>query len=229
MAGSAHLLLGLPDARWLAPALQLNLDHGAYVDPSWLDALPAGALARRLLDGGRGQRRLSAYLGEALALDGAYCTDFSDPRARLVLLPGGLLRQLCLYIGLASHSDLLRKELDGARVRALRQAVGDHAYDFAIKRAPLLGRLPAAGPLADSVEPRLYALDGAAALAGWLAGADADLAGVLGRRFALKLPMPWRQAIERATRPAADDVPAWSPILRKLLHEIAPEWSPLLG
>ena len=217
-------LLGLPEHRWLAPALALNLDPLAAVDPSWLGDLPHGDLIHRLRKSPRAAKGVGAYLFEALELNSTWCADFSRPSARVLLLPGDLLQRLCLYLGLALFSERLRNEIEGARVRAVRDAVGAEAYDFALKRAPLLGRLPPAPPLPADVEPRLaFELAGAGTLAADLcAGPDK---GSL-RRLALKLPKHWSATIDSAI-PVEGPSPDYSSLLRRLLEEVSPRWSPL--
>lgn len=217
-------ILGLPDRRWLVPALALNLDPFAAVDPSWIDDLPHGDLVRRLRGSPRAAKGVGAYLFESLELDSTWCADFSRPSTRILLLPGDLLRRLCLYLGLALSCERLRNEIDGARVRSVRDSVGTEAYDFALKRAPLLGRLPQATPLAPELEPRLsFQLAGAGTLAADLtSGANG---GPL-RRLTLKLPKRWSTLIDPEMPTEAPDAD-YAPLLRKLLDEVSPQWSPL--
>lgn len=227
-SGSPHSGLGLPSRYWLGAALALTLSPTRFVHPSHLDQARFGTLIRRLNAVPRCRADLDDYLLDGLALRDGGCTDFAAPITRLLLLDNEALARLCLYLGLVVQGDALRRELDGQRLRQIRALIGDNAYEFAYKRAPLLGRPPTIEPLTEDAAADLGLMrSGTRCLAAWLgAGVTADLAAARSRRLLLKLPVELSDAL---TEPLAASAPLdrLPPLLAKLLNEALPEWLPL--
>jgi hypothetical protein len=220
-------VLGLPDARWLPAALELQLWPVGFVHDSWYPSLPHGDVAAALRALPDCRAHVNRWLRDVLRLPPATSgVDFAAPLTRLALLPSPVLGRLCLFLGAALYGDALRREIDGARVRLIRAAVGDAAFELATKRAPLLGSLPcAACDLSVATVPDFTA-SGAACCADLLraSGVTEDTR----RRFELKLPRPDADgAAGRAADAGTDGV--MPPFLRKLIAEVSPEWLPLFA
>lgn len=216
--------LGLPDRRWLQTALVFNTQPAVWLHDSWCDVAPHGAIVRRLRAVPQTAPQVSRYLLRVFGLERNYCEDFTSRWARLALLDGSMLEELFLYLGLALRRDELQREILGEPLRRLRQAVGVGGLNFAIKRAPLLGAIPAFAFEPDVVEPRArFTLIGARFCALRLA----ILGQPLLRRMTLKLPAVWSACLNApALQPPAPFVEP-PPVLRKLLRDLPPAWNPL--
>ncbi|NJN46701.1 MAG: SctK family type III secretion system sorting platform protein [Candidatus Competibacteraceae bacterium] len=217
--------LGLPDSRWLKRALTFNFHPVAYLHDSWFDTLPYGDLMRRLRTMPRAAPQVSRHLLQALGLEQDYWYDFSDRRTRLALLNGPTLERLFLYLGLTLRSTELRGELLGERLRPIKQAVGEDGFAFAVKRAPFLGGLPdfSFEPETDDPHTR-FSLIGARFCA------DQLPAEALLKRMALKLPVAWSSLLTANPQPSPVTIdPSLPPLLRKLIKELMPKWTPLFA
>jgi len=220
--------LGLPDDRWLGLALVLNFCPAVYVEDSWLDEIPHGLLVRRLRTEPLAGPYLSRFLREALELNSAYCDDFSDPMARLALLDGDSLQRLFLYLGLTLRSAELRTEIRGAQVNRLKRALGDRVYAFALRRAPFLGSLPDFPFEPGSTDPaERFAQIGLQ----YCWGRFAVLGAGLVRRLFLKLPRDWSAGLSARAGfgTALATPPELPPLVRKLVKEVLPRWTPLFA
>lgn len=220
-------LLGLPDSRFLPLALQLNFLVAASVHDSWLADAPQAELMQRLATQRASLPWLSHYLSDYLDLPKGYCTDFSSPLSRVALLQPKPLQSLCLYLGLGLGSTSLRNELSGERVRRLKQALGPQEFNFATRRAPLLGTPPVFECEPDLGDPhQQYTLTGARFLSARLARMQ-----LLRRHLVLKLPMQWGNALlaEASGHPIEGHREPMTPWVRKLINEAIPEWKALFA
>lgn len=218
--------LGLPNALWHEQALIFNTQPARYLHYSWYERLPHGALLDRLLDSPRARAALSRHLLTTFELDGCYVEDFANPWARLALLDGPWIERLMRRLGLALRSPSLRLELSGKRLRHLKSALSTEDWNFVTREAQLLGRIPEfnSEPQQPDADPtthfgligmRFCVIRGLGAL-------DAALI----RRLALKLPADWAPVLNVARAPRSTELP---PILRKLLRELPPAWTPLFA
>ena len=220
-------LLGLPDQRFLPLALEFNFLVAASVHASWLTGSPHAELLLSLREQRAALPWLSHYLADFLNLPEGYWTDFSSPLSRVALLQPAALESLCLHLGLALASASLRNELSGERVRRLKQALGQHEFLFATRRAPLLGVPPGFECEPDVGDPyQQYALTGARFISARLARMQ-----VLRRRIVLKLPAAWGDALmtEASGHPIEGHREPMTPWVRKLINEAIPEWKPLFA
>jgi hypothetical protein len=219
-------LLGLPDQRWLPLALSLNEQPAAYVHDSWLDDLPQGALVRRLRDQPLALAGLSRYLCDQLLAGESSSLDFTPRWRRLSLLDAPALMRLCLYLGLTLRNDEIRWEIAGSKVRLMRQSLGDEAYAFAVKRAPFFGAPPVFAFEPPPQEARMrFAMIGARFCGERVMASDPGAA----RRMALKLPRAWSAGWDVGAQASTrlNDEPGFSPLMNKLIKEVAPPWAPL--
>lgn len=220
--------LGLPDDRWIEHALVFNFHPVAYIHDSWLGAVPYGDLIERLRGEPRAASHLSRFLREALGLEGKYCEDFSDRMARLALLDGDSIHSLFLYLGLALRNGELRTEIRGPEVSRLKDALGERAYVFAIRRAPFFGSLPDFQFEPGTGDPaERYARIGLQYCWGWLAGLGSGLV----ERLFLKLPRDWSRELvgQQSNRLPADAPVDMPPLLLRLVKETLPRWTPLFA
>lgn len=234
---SDETLLGLPERHWLRLALAFNFQPAGYLHDSWFDHLPQGELIRRLRDEPASAVPINRHLRQILTLDrDSLMQDFSARRSRLALLDGAALMRLSWYAGLALRSHALRSELLGTRLRRLRQALGEEAFTFAVKRAPFLGTIPdfPFEPETDDPQTRFLVIG-----ARYCVLQVAELDGKLARRMVLKLPRDWADWIDpqddtgtRLPDKAANehqDNSGLTPLLRKLIKERLPRWTPLFA
>ena len=224
----ADVDLCLPDQRWIKPAVAFNLAPAGYIHDSWLDALPNGDLVRTLGSQRPAAAALSRYLLDHFDLTGAFFDDFGEPRARLALLDNALLESLFLYAGLTLRSEELRNEIDGSRIARLRQALGGQAIDFAVRRVPFLGTVPAFDYEPDTQEPRTrLTLIGAVFSLSRRAWRDPGYSGRLvlkfHRRLSHGLLATWPASRDR------DDTPGLPPLVRRLINEFMPQCRPLFA
>jgi hypothetical protein len=115
-----------------------NFDIAGYAHPSWADrVLPPNAFSL-LRDCPRTRPRLNALLLRTLADPSTPCFDFDTPLLRLALLPSDVLAQTAFLIGTGLLAPRIRLVIDASEVKAIRNALGVAAYEFALKRFSLL-------------------------------------------------------------------------------------------
>lgn len=115
-----------------------NCYPGGYAHASWLEEHLRPEIYNALRKSHRGMRGLSRVLLRQNDLQDKYCYDFYSPVLRLALLPPDLLGKLTLYSGLALNHRQLAALVDRQTLATIKQQVGESAYRFAVKRAPLL-------------------------------------------------------------------------------------------
>jgi hypothetical protein len=216
--------LGLPGALWREQILIFNMQPVRYLHDSWYERLPHGEVLGRLRDSPRARAALSRHLLTTFELDGRYVEDFTNPWARLALLDGLWIERLMRRLGLALRSPSLRLELSGERLRRLKASLSTADWNFVTREAPLLGRIPTflSEPSQLETDPAThFALIGTRFCV--LQGLGA-LDEALTQRLALKLPADWAPALSATRVPRSTELP---PILRKLLRELPPAWTPL--
>lgn len=205
---------------------EFNLLPSRYLHASWAEALFEPGLWRRLKETPRCEAPLCRLILEKMDLADSFHLDFADPGARLALLDYGVLERLALHAGLLREGAAVRAEIGRDGVLALRRALGEEAYAFALHRAPLLAP---PRPAAEEGGPA-----GAAGLrrraeeAGWrlVMAVASGFPPALHRRFALKLP--------RAGTGMPPDGPSAEPgramgTLIRVLRETEPRWATLFA
>ena len=175
-----------PDPR-LAEFLDLP---SRYVHPSWFEELEHGEVLAGLRDVARVERPLSRLLSRALGLGEAAPGDTAGLDLGVHLLGPAALETLVERLGLSLASPQVRAVLDGPSARALREALGEEGYAFAVGHAALLvddaalRNVPRLDPEAPRESVRSL---GMAALALYCV----DYPAALNARLGLKLPRPW--------------------------------------
>lgn len=220
---------GQPNRQVIAArSLAFNLAPVGYVHPSWYRALKTGSAMEACANIPDLRAPVSEALLEHFGLHRDFVLDFSEPRARLVLLDRALVENLFLYVGAALRSRELRAVLDGRRVSYLRREIGPGAYDFATKRAQLLGPVLdftyGAGDDGAAGNPREALLRTGAAYAlspravaepGYLQRAALMLPIEAGKRLLEDMPV--------AETPDGADLP---PLVRRIIKEFGSRWLP---
>jgi hypothetical protein len=117
---------------------RFNNRPAAYAHPSWLDAWVPAELFRVLRRTRRGADRLSRMLLEQNGLCHDACYDFNPPQWRFALLPVEVIQDLTFYCGLAFQHRRIAGMVDKTVLSHLKESIGEQAYAFAVRRAPLL-------------------------------------------------------------------------------------------
>jgi hypothetical protein len=211
--------------------LAFNFAAAAQIHPERLPEGPAGLVARRLLAGTAGVRRLSVDLGWILGgVNPPFClSEFEDPRLRAALLPRELLEKVVACLGLAVNHRRISRLIARADVLALRAAWGADACEFALRRASFLvgeadwARLSEPGegaPAADEVQA-----GGLRILAACFRGAPPGLMA----RLRLKLPKSADACFPSDGTPQDAGDAAWRLLRRTAIQELTGEWAALLS
>ena len=120
---------------------RFNRHPADYAHPSWFEAFMGRRLYDVLCSSRRAERRLSALLLERHGLSDDCWYDFGHWRWRFALLPPTALLKLVDYCAIAFQHRRIAATVDRAARRRLVAQIGEAAYAFALKRAPLiLGR-----------------------------------------------------------------------------------------
>lgn len=207
---------------------EFNLLPSRYLHASWVEALFEPGLWRRLAAMPRCEAPLCRLILEKTDLAGSFHDDFDDAPARLALLDHAVLERLALHAGLLREGAAVRAAIGRDRVLALRAALGEEAYAFALHRAPLLAPpvpgLPD-GPGGDMAPEELRRRAGQA---GWrlVMAVASGFPPALRRRFALKLPRGAADAEPGA--PQAEPGRAATTLIR-VLKETEPRWATLFA
>ena len=219
-------------APWGGALLRLIADPLEHADPEALPGFPAALPLPRALATPALRGRLGRALCDTSPAALATLRETAQvPRARLALVPAaeavGAMALATSWMLAPQIGTLIRP----AELRAVRAALGEEAYAFALRRATMLP--PASATLAAAlglVDPAaeiagIAALRPGAALFGLAAGA---LPEPLLARLRLRRPAAsWAIACAHCrTDPAGDAALA---ALRRLLRDRAPSWSSWLS
>lgn len=125
-----------------SPIWEFNYKPDRYIHKSWLATVPNGDLLEKLRSTGkRDTTQLSQYLLSQLGFNGEFYFDFSNnPLANIALLPLKSLEELIKYIGVTYNFQEIRQIISNQEVRLLKNALGEHVYDFAFKHSPDIAR-----------------------------------------------------------------------------------------
>lgn len=198
-----------------------NLLPARYVHASWLEAFGGAAAWAPLRDRRRAEPLLSQMLLEQLGPDRRLVLDFADPAARLALIDGSDLSTLIDRAGLTVHRAALASLIDRAQVLPARHALGEEAWEFALRRAPLLAPPERTAPPALVLErmPEQIRASGLRCLAEALAGQPAALL----KRVMLKLPR--RSRLDGAAIDAGGARERALRLFRNLIRDAGPRWT----
>jgi len=184
-----------------------------------VEKLPHAAVVRALAGAVHGGDHLSAWLSKTLGLDSQEAVwEFQESRRRLVLLSPHSLSHLARFAGAALCWPRLSSIIGRAQIREVKDAIGEDAYSFALRRARLLvAQDDTLVPQADEpLVPQVIE-------AGWnlLATAASDDADSVQQRLMLKLPP---EVAKKTVRPVDPGLRtrAWS-LIRKICPAVFTE------
>ena len=217
---------------WAGAALRFAADPAADLDPDVVTGWPAWAS----LDAALGIAGVRGKLGRWLVGDDGDAKElidaFASPRARLLLVPADeaetLIRLLGAWLDAPRIAALIRRR----EIEATREAIGDEAFEFATRRAGLLGRpgpkltatIGSAVPTADAVDPSRLLPRGAIAL-GLAIGAVPTACAT---RLRLRRPTSLWSIVAEYCRDDEAGEDAWT-CVRRLIRDRAPAWSTWLN
>jgi hypothetical protein len=166
--------------------------------------------------------RAGAYPGLfSPAIQTRWFCDFRVPRHRLALLPPEALDRLAALFGLVQYRREIAMIINREKALALREALGEDAYDFALKRATLLPQdaNSAAEPQTSPLERRIY-ISGRKALARVLGDAPAELLA----RLRLTMSPDFLADFDSLPPNSGTAETAWRLLHILVCKEIAPSW-----
>jgi hypothetical protein len=193
-----------------------------YAHISWRAELMPAAIWDMLASSPRVEGRLAAFVIEKTGIGEAPVSALTSPQARLCQLPGPAAVKLVGKVGLALNGARLGKLIDAKLVARLRAELGAEAYEFAVRRAPLLTSQP------DPLAPDLGAETPLAELfersgVNCVGLALAPLQTAVRARFRLKLPRQYASLLDAPQGNLAPEA-AWQ-VVRKVVREAEPGWS----
>jgi hypothetical protein len=193
-----------------------------YIHESWRAGMMQEPVWAMLAACERIEGRLAAFVSERAGLATPDTFSLGQPQARFCLLPGAAILKVAQRIGLTLNAARFGKVIDGKIVARLRRELGADAYEFALRRAPLI--TTQTDPLAPDLASEAP-LGGALERSGinYIGLALQGVAPELRARFRLKLAKdhaPLLDAPQGDTAPEA----AWQ-VVRKVVREVEPQWS----
>ena len=106
-----------------------------YLHTDYLDGMPVDVL-KSLSESPQSRGKVIAYLRKELKLDtGVY--NFDDVRYYLCLLSADEINKIICYIGGICFSEQIRKTILGRELVKIRRTIGEDAYAFSLRTAPL--------------------------------------------------------------------------------------------
>lgn len=196
-----------------------------YVHESWRAELLQEPLWDLLAKSGRTEGRLARFVTDRAGLTLSGSIAFDSPAARFCLLPWPAVHKVAQRVGLVLNAARFGKVIDGRLVARIKRDLGAEAYDFALRRAPLITTqtdplapdLAADTPLGEPLERSGINYIGLA-----LAGVAPELRA----RFRLRLPKVHATLLDA---PQGETPPeaAWQ-VVRKVVREVEPRWSALV-
>ena len=193
-----------------------------YIHESWRSEMMQQPVWQLLAGCERSEGRLAAFVSDRAALPPPAAVAFDTPQARFCLLPWSAVERIALRTGLVLNAARLGKLIDGRLVARIRRDLGDEAYDFALRRAPLITtqsdplapELVAETPLGEQLERSGI---------NYIGLALARIAPDLRARFRLRLPKVHAPLFDTPTGETSPEA-AWQ-VVRKVVREVDPQWS----
>jgi YOP protein translocation protein YscK len=193
-----------------------------YVHESWRADMMQEPVWEMLTASPRTEGRLAAFVTDLAGLPPPGSLALETPAARFCLLPWDAICKIAQRTGLVLNAARFGKVIDGKLVARIKRELGGEAYEFALRRAPLITTqtdplapdLAADAPLGAELERSGI---------NYIGLALKDVAPELKARFRLKLPKihaPLFDAPQGETAPEA----AWQ-VVRKVVREAEPQWS----
>lgn len=193
-----------------------------YIHESWRAGMLQEPVWAMLAACERVEGRLATFVSEQAHLTTPETLSLEQPQARFCLLPGASILKIAHRIGLVLNAARFGKLIDGKLVARLRRELGPEAYEFALRRAPLITSqtdplppdLAGEAPLGEALERSGI---------NYIGLALRSVAPELRARFRLKLPKDHASLLDA---PQGDTTPeaAWQ-VVRKVVREAEPQWS----
>jgi hypothetical protein len=193
-----------------------------YLHDSWRADLMPAPVWELLAACERTEGRLASFVLNRTGLSLPAGAAFDSPQARFCLLPCDVVLRIAQRTGLVLNAARFGKVIDSKLVARIRRDLGAEAYEFALRRAPLI--TTQSDPLAPD-------LAGEASLGAELERSGINYIGLalsgiapeLRARFRLKLPKSHATVFNA---PQGDTAPeaAWQ-VVRKVVREAEPQWS----
>jgi hypothetical protein len=193
-----------------------------YIHESWRADMMQPPVWELLAGAGRTEGRLASFVAERAGLAPPAPVGFDAPQDRFCLLPWEAVRKVAQRTGLVLNAARFGKVIDGKLVARIRRDLGGEAYEFALRRAPLI--TTQTDPLAPDLAAETH-LGEQLERSGinYIGLALSGVAPELRARFRLRLPKvhaPLFDAPQGGTAPEA----AWQ-VVRKVVREAEPQWS----
>lgn len=222
-AGVPQMLRNHPPL--LARVHDFNCHIARHIEPQRLTEFVPEAACVALLDSRRGEQKLSRWAIEHWKLSREGLWDFQEPRRRIALLTPKPFQQLVSYLAATIFTTQISRAIDRRTQALFKETLGDQAYTFAIKRAPLLNRFvpdvinQQVGEGQPSSEQLVHS--GLLCIGALLADCPAELL----RRTTLKVKTGLSIEPSRAVD-ADSQERLWTLVKRLTLTEISPEFAP---
>lgn len=208
---------------------QFNLLPTRYIHASWLQDL-VGAMHTEIRqtwkENPRAEKHCAALIINMFCHGFIY--DFSDVVRRVALMPDAELARLIVYTGLTIHARAIIRTISSRHVKALSDAFGPQAYEFAVTRAPLLAgsrRFGILRPQGTDMGPQPGDIlqSGRQCLQTSLEGAPEPLV----RRLCLKFPQNMRWDFTLRSQQAVRE--SCRQLIQKIMKmELRPQWNTAL-
>ena len=218
----SHDGLGVSPLGLFPEILRFNFLPAGYMHGSWWETgwLPAELLAG-LQTSERAQCHASQFVLQQFELSEDFIFDFSTEKKQVALLAPERLNRLVYLTGLCFQSHGIARVIRGQDRKAIKDAIGETDYFFAIKRGMMLLReagidqsmLPDGMIDAGSVRQDCYRFG-----IGSLATAMDDMPTAFIRRLQFKLP---RDILETAWQASSEDNGAHARLLHVVSKELA--------
>lgn len=205
---------------------EFNVYPALYIHPSWIEGYMPVDLFNVLKQSPRGVAKLSRLILDQYDLNQNVCYNFDDPSRRLALIKPEDLATLAFYCGVALNHKRIATMLNKKKLSDIKKSIGERAYVFAVKRAPLLlgGVVSHNESWNTATDFKQYAERCGTR---YLLTHLTHLPGSIFSRLLLKFPKGLMDQI-----PIEDDLPrmnGWFILKRILLNEIDSTWRPLFS
>lgn len=204
---------------------EFNLEPARYLHYSWAETMMQGTLYEYLIKSRRGERIVSRQILKNHNLENAFYFDFSHNLKRLALVDSKTIQTLFFLVGVGLCHMHIRHMIQKDALDSLKKTIGEDAYRFATRTAPLLvgnqqfDFLPQSELMPDKES---FSLLGAKCFSAFYSGE----APALIQRIRLKLPRHLNLNFDiQVSRIVKDKI---GKLLKKiLLQEVNPAWAPL--
>jgi hypothetical protein len=202
-----------------------NCHPAAYAHPSWFETLVGPQVFTTLRASRRGEARLSQLLLERHNLGNDFWYNFDQRQWRFALLPPELLLMLVDCCGLVFQHRRIAATVGHSERTGIKNQIGEKAYEFALKRAPLIRGHQQKFDQSPWDDMRPFSAfirqSGTAYFLSHFYEAPTAIAARLTFKFSQDL------VVEAANKVARGD--GWPLFKRILIHELDPKWQTLFS